>query len=171
MYTSNMKNTKKGFTLIETVVALAIFTIIAFSGTTLLIYSSEVSEKIGLKNELLENARITLNFMMDQIRMSEGYDLRTDADDTLIRLRCYKSSGDESLFAFDKSLSSDAARYGQVTFGGNELSSYIADVKMKVDGNRMEIRIITKSKISQNSSIEVEPIEIVGKVSLRYKYS
>ena len=161
--------TRTGFTLIETVVALVVFTLVVISGTTMLLYAGETSEKISLKNELLENARITLDFIIEQIRTSEGYTLQTDINDSLIRLVCYKELYDSgSNFDFNKNLSSDSPRYGQVVFAGNELSSYIADVKIRVDENKMEVQVITWESISENSNIQVTPITITGKVSLQY---
>ena len=161
-------NRRKGFTLIEMVVALAIFTILGFAGISLLIYVSETSEKIAFQNELLEHARIALSFMVEQIRISEAFQLVTDSEDSLIRLVCY-SGLEGHVFSFDKHLLTESARYGQILFGENELASYIADVKVTIDGSRMEIRIITHSKASELSSVQVEPIDILRKISLRYK--
>ena len=70
------KNIKNGFTLIETVVAISLFTIIILVSNSMFIMSQKIYIKGSALSELSQNARISLDKISRELRQSN--DLITD---------------------------------------------------------------------------------------------
>jgi prepilin-type N-terminal cleavage/methylation domain-containing protein len=66
----NFKNNKAGFTLLETIVALSLFTMVTLMATSMYILSSRANSQASAKAEMSQNVRVTLNRMNREIRQS-----------------------------------------------------------------------------------------------------
>lgn len=166
----------RGFTLIETIAALALFLILATAGGNFLLYAGGASTRLSARNELMENSVLTLEFITEQLRRSAGYTLVTEkGGNSLKELRCYKKipsgSTDDQVILFNKNAAEDSTRFGAVGFGGmsdagkaysNKLTDGIADIQVSIDGDLMTVKVISQE-------ISGEAAELTGKIDLRYK--
>jgi len=169
---------EKGFTLLETLIALSLMMLVTLSATNILNFASMSNSRAIVNHELFENARITIDFMTEHIRRAEEINLNTDEKNTMksmeLTYRSVSSNGSVSWetnrFSYDKNLSAGAPRYNRVEFGGNELSSYIADIKITVENEILQIVLITDSNLNMQDDIEViKPITLKTKIDVRYK--
>ncbi|MEA1963476.1 MAG: prepilin-type N-terminal cleavage/methylation domain-containing protein [Patescibacteria group bacterium] len=70
------KNIKTGFTLIETIVAISLFTIVILTSNSMFVMSQKIYKKGSALSELSQNARISLDKISRELRQSN--DLITD---------------------------------------------------------------------------------------------
>jgi prepilin-type N-terminal cleavage/methylation domain-containing protein len=66
----NFKTGKTGFTLVEAIVALSLFSIVTVMAASMYILSSQAHSRASIKAELAQNARVALNRMNREIRQS-----------------------------------------------------------------------------------------------------
>lgn len=162
----------KGFTILEVVISSAIFFIIIFSATNLLLFSSASWMRLAVKQELLENSRAAMDFLISHIRTADEITLVTDANYTLKELRTTEKAGSPSAhtyrFTYDTTLSATSPRYHRLEFGGNELASYVNDIQVKADEDEfITITIITDSRIEEGPEVSAQIV--TGGTGLRYK--
>ena len=158
----------KGYMLIETLIGLVLFGMLSIAGTSLLLHVNEVSGKLKLKSDLLENARITLDFITTQLRYCEVYKLERLDDGSLKRLTVWTNGEETDVgrheFIYDKA-------EGTVLFGNNVLAQYIEDIWIEDKEDIMEIKITTQTKIIAIQDALLEPVELKAKIDLTHKGS
>ena len=159
---------REGFTLIETVIALAVWLLLATGAGSVLVYASRASERLIVTQEIFENARASLDAITVNIQMANTVVLETDSDDVLKKLtlteRNPKGELEEYYFFFKRGAEPDEAKYHRLEFGeNNEFASHIGLIKLKVvNDKRLEITVIT-------DGILCPSVTISGAADIRYK--
>ncbi len=176
-------NNQDGFTLVEMVVIIAVFLILTVFGLNLFVYSAEESSRVAVRNELFENAQLALDFLKNEVRCADEYDVMVNANNTLLLLKL-KNNNDIKVFRYNATVAPTSNLYKRLDYGGNdwekytlqELASYINNIevtfiKNKYSGENEAIlfKITTDNKISQSPQTIVEPVVLQGEVSVKYK--
>ena len=144
-----MKNNKKGFTLLELMVTISIFSLLL--GYFSLFFSNEIKLYSSKDNdiELRQDARIAIDRIVSKIRSKNGLTFVTRPDETISAI--YEGSNiiinttpndfqGEINFAFD-----EAKGYGELKDKyGNKIVNNISNI------------VLTKEKIGSNYLINVE---------------
>ena len=160
-------NNKEGFTLVETLIATLIFTLITFSAVNILTSSSNASKRVVSNNELFEGVRTTIDFITAHVARANLIELRTNDAKTLINMNLtYTDYGSSSITTNAIAYSPNLSR---VTFGGNEVASYISDIKISVEDGIMNIEVTSSEKLGPNQSETFEPVILSVKIDVRYK--
>lgn len=144
-----MKLTNRGYTMIELLAVLFIFTLLAGLSSRLLVFSSSWFERQQKSMELFDSGRMAVDFTVNHIKYAHGYKLRTlNNKETLYQLELYITDNTEHTYILrydDKSK--------QLRFGGkedysqgvaNELSSGIEDIVISVSAELMYITVTTE---------------------------
>lgn len=150
MYILKLCKNKEGFTLIELVLASALFSILGLTITILLSYTIKINGQLIDKSSKLENARIAMDFIQTNIEAAEKYSLNQFGKFLVIDKK------DGFYFKFN-----NIAK--EITYGNNLLSENIENISINVINDIMYIQIIMKK--SENH----EPLKIIGQLSVKYK--
>jgi Tfp pilus assembly major pilin PilA len=167
---SIMKNAN-GFTLIEAVVSLAAFLIVTLAAINLNAYAATTVERIQVRAELLENARIAIDMMSTHLKAAERVSIvdgRRGIFEMVTRIRAAGGAIDERVFTYNFTApSTNEAHYQRINFGRNysELASYIAWVAVRLDGDIVTLTVETTDSI-RGSSITVEPVRLTTKIKI-----
>ena len=174
-----LKN-NNGYIILETVISMAVFALVLFSATSMLVFASNASFRIHVHYELSENARIAMEFLTMQIKEAQGIELQTSENDTLDMLWLHRNLGTANEHITTFRYINEPER-NWLMFGGRqpnanfdttqELARYIANIKMILDEERRLLHIsITTDTTIQNTSVELlEPIVLNRTVDLRHK--
>lgn len=187
-------NNKRGFTLVETLIAMALFSILSLSVWSIMNYASKSSDRTHAKIDAVENARIALDFMIDEIRRAKKIQIENfDDADTILGL---DMDGDNHIslgtgdvkFSFDHHI----IKYNNVELVHNVQSVFFDPPSLDKDGYGVldkEIdtnndgtmdRVLDANEdglMDENLKITIETIPkgdvpsytITGEVSIRYK--
>ena len=168
------KSNPKGFTLLEVVVSSAIFLMVILAAANLLHFASRFLSRIAVRQELQENSRVAMDFIVTHIRRANKITLITDEESTLKALTTTEIPRNDAqhsyTFNYNKGLTQENAKYHRLELGGNELASYIRDVKMEFDQETqlLKIRIVTDDGTGDGTI--VEPVVLSCQEDLRYKH-
>lgn len=139
-----------GFTLIELILASALFSILAVSITILLSYTIKINTQLTDKSIKLENARIAMDFIQTNIKSAEKYSLNQSGKLLVIDKK------DGFYFKFNNGIK-------QITYGDNLLSENVENISINVIHDIMYIQITMKSLENH------DPLKIIGQISVKYK--
>lgn len=139
-----------GFTLIELILASALFSILAVSITILLSYTIKINTQLTDKSIKLENARIAMDFIQTNIKSAEKYSLNQSGKLLVIDKK------DGFYFKFNNGIK-------QITYGDNLLSENVENISINVIHDIMYIKITMKNLENY------EPLKIIGQISVKYK--
>lgn len=139
-----------GFTLIELILASALFSILAVSITILLSYTIKINTQLTDKSIKLENARIAMDFIQTNIKSAEKYSLNQSGKLLVIDKK------DGFYFKFNNGIK-------QITYGDNLLSENVENISINVIHDIMYIQITMKNLENY------EPLKIIGQISVKYK--
>jgi len=157
-----------GFTLVETIVAVAIWMILLAGASQLFWYTSQVSTGILARQEALEGTRVAVDALMVNLQMAEEIVLNTDSDGMLRNLSLLQVAPSGLPERFEFSYNRDALygtpQYKRLNFGGNELASNLSEVRLTLSKDRKLIYITVTSYDSFG-----EPVTLIGAVDVRYK--
>jgi len=156
---------KSGFTLIEAVIALAIWMILSVSVLFIWHHASNRTFAVLARQSAFENARGSMDVLITNLQMAKSITLEVCNNYILreLTLPGFDPDGDPHsyVFNFDISLPSTAIRFRRLEFGDNELASNIAMVRIQpIGGRHMNITIETGCEF---------PIIVEGSVDIRYK--
>lgn len=141
----------KGFTMVESMIALCIFTLVV--GGVLLVYSKGQIEHIknNHKTELQENLRIALNRISRDIRQARDYiviygpDGSPAADGRGTRIKFKNAGGDIIEYSFDgkdKELEVKRGPWGSPT----PVASHIEGLEFQYDGAGKVVTVFIKGR-------------------------
>lgn len=161
---------KKGFTLIEIIAAIFIFSLVALFAATAISFASNNFNRLKVRSELREEAWIALDFLTTQIKLANGYDISYRSGNTLRQLDLYTSLTEGApehnyIFRYDRGKSKlDFGGINDYAPGGvNQLSSNISSLSIIID-DKTEIM-----HISVTAEDGKESLTLNTSVSLRYK--
>jgi|GEM_PF-1030684 len=180
----NVTNVKcqRGYTVLETVVAMGIFSIVIFTSVNMFTHVSNATARIYINYELTANARIAMDFLTTHIGEAQAVELRTvNNTNTLDTLWLHRSLGtpDEHIATFryvnepDRNWLMFGGRQPGASFDTTqELARYISNIETIIDEERMLMHIqITTDTTIGNTNVELhEPIILNRIVDLRHKF-
>lgn len=144
-----MKNKKNsGLSLLETVIAAMLFSILILGAYNILVYVSQSSARTTVRLNALENARVSMDFLENNLQMADFIELIVEPDGTLIKLNTRQIESDRGLpyiytFSYDGHLPPNHDRYRRLQFGGfNELASNVIEIKFFPEGEKLFFYII-----------------------------
>ncbi len=156
----------KGLTLIETVIALSIFMIITLSVSHMISFTSSQLERIHTQSEMLESARIAIDVLSLYTKSADSVEIKADAQNNLHSIKLMYGS-ELHQFSYNSALSSNDPKYHRLDFGGNELASNIASIKLYLNGTILTVFVATDNKL--NEKVEIEPITLTVKIKMNNK--
>ncbi len=165
----------KGYTFIETVVAVAVFFVISAVGAGVLTYSASASSRIYFSEMLLENLRITMDFIATHVESADAIALKTEpTTNSLLYLLVQDIDGaktNEHIFTFNSKLAPEATSYHRVNFETQELASYIKDVRASYDTtkNLLTIEVTTDEIKNSQGRIVTKSIKCMRVLDLTGK--
>jgi len=146
-----MKKYNKGFTLLEVVVSLGVFSLVL--GYFMIYFTHEIKQYYSKENEieLKQDARIALDRIVTKIRSNVGLTLETEADGTVSKIQNEDSviiintnqneTDGEINYSFDS-----AKGYGQLRdTSGNKIVGNVKEFTIKRDTENDQILTITIS--------------------------
>jgi len=163
----NAKRTK-GLTLLELVIALAVWLVISVGIFFLWQHTSNASVNLLERQNALENVRGAMDAMISNIEMSKSVRVTTNGD-ILRRLDFpgHLTTGSRNYYTFTfNNYRPTAASYQQLLFGNNELAAGIAQIYTTYTRDRRSN--ISRIHIEIHTTCD-EPIILHGSVDVRYK--
>lgn len=156
---SNFKS-KAGFTLVEILIALVIFSLVIISMTAIAISVIKSQRKAFSLQDVQETSRYILETMSKEIRMST---INSAAGSGLIILNITNAEGDTFDYQFDNT-SQAVLRWGEILSPVNIEVTGSFDVRKSTFPERAVVTIVMKTK-SQGTQAE-EQVEIYLQSSL-----
>lgn len=161
------RRVRGGFTLLEAVIALAVFSLLAAGATRCWLYTTRAASRLLNTQEAFENARAAMDALTVNLQMAYEIKLKTDSDHVLEKLVLTElDDGEPSVyeFYFKRSARPGEAKYHRLEFGqNNEFASHIEQVRLMVtDNHTVTITVITDDELGQ-------PITLTGMVDVRHK--
>ena len=164
-----MTNAKGGFTLLEMVVAIAVWMILIAGASRLLWYTTHTSTGLLARQEALESARVAVDALTVNLQMAESIILHTDSDGMLRRLSLLQVAPTNNPawfhFYYDRNAPYGTPKYKRLEFGGhNELASNLSAVKLilSADHSLIHIAVTTDERLG-------EPVTLRSVVDIQYK--
>jgi len=157
------RKTSSGFTLMEAVIALGIWAILAVSALFIWQHVSARTNALLARQNAFENARGSMDILIANIQMAKTITLNVGQDYLLTRLylSSYNPDNNPHTYRFDFINDPRSIRHQRLEFGQNELASNIALVRLQpIGGQYMRITIRTNCDI---------PIVLEGSVDIRHK--
>lgn len=161
---------KKGFSLIEVVAAIFIFSLAALFAANIMAFTVKHYNRLTARSELREEAWISIDFLAAQVKLAHGYIITYRGGNTLRQLDLFITLLEGApehnyMFRFDRG--NRRLDFGGVNTyepgGVNELASGISDVSIVIDDEN-ELMFIKVTAEKDGESITLDTC-----VSLRYK--
>ncbi|NLK97543.1 MAG: prepilin-type N-terminal cleavage/methylation domain-containing protein [Epulopiscium sp.] len=185
-------NNNRGFTLVEILIGMALFSILSLSVWSLMNHASNSSNRTYTKIEAVENARVALDFMIDEIRRAQKIQIENFDDANTILCLDMDGNNDISLGTGDVKFSFDdnTIHYNNVELVNNiqsisfdppslDKDGYgILDKEIDTNNDGIMDRVLDANEdglLDENLKITIETISkgetyrITGEVSIRYK--
>ena len=162
-----MKRTA-GFTLMEAVIALAVWMVLSVSVFFVWQNVSRHTSAVLERQSALENARVAMDALIINIQMARSIELDVGRNFDLreMRLGSYNADGNVHTFYFhfDCRLSPGDDRFQSMHFGtlGNEIASNLRSVEIWHSDERRQLDITITTGCTN-------PIVLTGSVDIRYK--
>lgn len=144
----------KGFSLLELVVAVAVWMILIAGAARLIWYVSHTTANTLIAQEALESARIAVDTLTVNMQMADEILLRTNLDGTFRSMTTWQINPQgrrhDYDFYFNRAL-------GRLVFDRNELTSNIDEVELRLCARREIIHIsITSGQITLTGAVNVQ---------------
>ena len=164
------KKASKGFTLLEAVIALAIWMVLSLSVVIIWQFSAERSNALIARQSAFENARGSMDALLMNIQMAHTIELNVDRDYNLQRIRLTQQGPlPNYYFHFNANARPHQYIYRRLVFGrtGNA-ANYIADgiALVRIEPEFGYERYI---HITIQTACEEYPVVLEGRVDIRYK--
>jgi len=172
-----IRKKRGGFTLLELIIALAIWTILTASVIQIVGYTSRSTARIIARQEAFENARVAVDSIVVNLQLADEIELYKDANYMLHRLRTrqdntFTRNGAHRhwfTFMYDQYAWPGSSMYKLLAFadGGtaaNALATGITGVWVEhsEENNWMTVTV------TAGDNLDI-PITLTGKVDVRYK--
>jgi len=154
-----------GLTLLEAVIALALWMVLATGLLALWYHSGASSSGLIRQREALENARIAMDGLITNMQLASEIDLHTLPGSTMRRLTLTQLNPQGRIhnyvFSFNTFVVEGSPRQHLLFFGNNEFARNIRNIEMfYIENSHMEIKITTACE---------PPLIIEGSADVRYK--
>jgi prepilin-type N-terminal cleavage/methylation domain-containing protein len=157
---------KRGFTLLEAVIALALWAVLSAGIAVIWQSTSRASVHIIQGQDAFENARASMDAILTNLHMADTILLETDYNHVLKRLtltqRNPSGNPHNYIFYFNIHARPGDAKFHRLEFGlHNEFASQIAKITLeRKHKNRMSVTVITDGESA---------ITLTGSADIRYK--
>ncbi|MCL2839972.1 MAG: prepilin-type N-terminal cleavage/methylation domain-containing protein [Defluviitaleaceae bacterium] len=152
---------KKGFTLLEATIALALWAVLSVGIFLTWYHVSGASRAMRTHQSAFENARIAMDALIINIQMAQDIDLVNNQDGILRQVTLWGFDPIGNLHDYRFHFNPDLQRLEFPNLG-NELASHIAELRITyIEGSRMNILIETDCYPA--------PITLEGSVDVRFK--
>lgn len=165
----------KGYSLIETLLAVTVTMIVLTAALRLMAFTSETAVKSIVRGELMESARTAANVMNSNIQRANEIKIEVNGNNTLRRMELDRPGRtDKFIFLYNPDAPDKTAGYHRLTFSGeggnNELASNLADVRILSDSsNTIIIEILTDNTITVNNEAAKKYINVTAEpIFLRF---
>lgn len=111
---------QKGFTFIEMIIVIAVFSILTINISTLLVYTININKKLSQKNINLENATLAMEFILSQVQTAEKYKAENWS-----RFLTVDNGKNVSYFNFYRNIN-------LIEFGNNALAENVKDISINI---------------------------------------
>ena len=166
------KQNNKGYSLLETLLAVTVTMILLTAAMRILIYASKAASRAIVRSELMENARIASVMLSANIQRANEIHINADENNTLISMKLTQP-GRPAAYVFSYN-PAEPSGYHRLIFSGeggkNELASNLADIRIIDNGaDSIIIEILTDNTVTvysdsdlanKLSGITVEPVFI-----------
>ena len=157
---------KKGFTILEVIMSMAIFGIVIVGALNIFSYATNRNAIFRAEHELNQMAQISMEHLTKHIREAESMELITTPNNTLVDVWLRRDTAEIRRFSYD---ANHPQNRNWLMFGGavssptgatQELTRYIGNVEMIVDEKRslLHITIITDISTASFAGELSEPI-------------
>jgi len=163
-----MLKSKKGFTLMEATIALALWMILSVGVLLTWHHVSQSTAALRAHQSAFENARVAMDAIIINVQMAERVEVINDNNGIMRELIMWGLNPQGELHPFTLRLPNfeySHLRFRRLEFPnpGNELASNIAEIRITyIEGSRLDIFV--------KSGCYPAPIELEGSVDVRYKY-
>jgi prepilin-type N-terminal cleavage/methylation domain-containing protein len=155
-----------GFTLLEAVIALAIWAMLAAGLLFTWSHVSRTSLGVVAAQDAFENARAAMDALLMNIQLAEAIRVTTCPEHILRRMALTQRDPNgilrDYVFDFNVHAQPGETKHHRLEFGGNEFASQLAAVKAEHVGGRIQITITTNGE-------SAPAITITGSADIRYK--
>jgi hypothetical protein len=162
---------RRGFTLLEAVIALALWLLLSAGVFLVWQHSASSSEVLFARQNAFENARISMDALIMNLQMAHRIRIVNNVHG-FRRLDLQPRQGPNPYYQFHFEMAAAQLNLGFVANAdnrphdfsrGNEFASNIAEIKMEYDCENKIMNITIKTDCN-------EPIILQGSVDVRYKY-
>ncbi len=161
-----MKTRAKGFTLIEAVIALAIFSVISVGAFQVWRYASGDSLSTLARAEAFENARAAMDALLINLQLADEITLKTNANGNLTKLTLRELDPEgryhDYVFDYYPSAPKGASKYRKLDFGYNEFASGISEVSLTENEGLLLITVSAGAEAAK-------PITLESAADIRHK--
>lgn len=163
-----MRRGSGGFTLLEMIVAVAIWMILLAGALQLLSYTTQRSTALLAQQEGFESARIAMDTLIVSLQMADRIILETEASGMLRRLTARQINTNnldhDFVYYFNSDLAPGSLRFRRLDLGNQELASNILAIYFILSADRDMIHITLIS-----CDILSEPIRLTSTVNIEHK--
>ena len=161
----NSKKSQKGFTLLELIIVISIWTILIAAATQFIWHTTNNAVRIRNEHNALEQARIAVDMLTVNLQMADDILLITDSSGMFARmeLRPRNDTSNNNYYGFRYDFSDKILRFGAGTT--QEVALNISEVRLEVsEDNRTIIITVTADVIDSDRQIT-----LTNAVDIRYK--
>ena len=172
-----------GFTLLETLLALAVTMFVLSAAMRLLSFTSASAARAVVRGELTDCARTAADVLTVNMERADEINITTVGNNTLKQMDLLEKQEDLTKpgalysFAYDIAAAPKDASYHRLKFGGVELASNLADIRVWPDGSdTLIIEIQTDTTLTVNADtankrakVSVDPVIIQVPVNITGK--
>ena len=165
----------KGFSLVETLLAVSVTMILLTVALRLLVFTSGVASGAIVRGELMECARTAANIINVNIQRASEIKIEVNGNNTLKRMELTQPGRPvKYVFSYNPDASDTSVGYHRLIFSGengsNELASNLADIRILSDsGNIIIIEILTDNTITVNNEVASKYINVTAEpIFLRF---
>ena len=159
---------RNGFTMLEAVVALGLFTLLTVSASQLLMHTTRTSSYLIARQEAMESARVAVDSLVINLQKADEIVMVTYRSDGMLRRLDLRQINPRNIrewyeFRYDRRLPPTSIRYNRLEFGRNELASHLNEVRLVLeDDGWISITVVTDGSLG-------EPVTLTGRADVRYK--
>ena len=159
------QKSQKGFTLLELIIVISIWTILIAAATQFIWHTTNNAVRIRNEHNALEQARIAVDMLTVNLQMADNITLRTDNSGMLadLELRPRNDNTGNEYYGFLYDFSSRILRFGHRTT--QEVALNISEVRLEVSEDNRTITIIVTADVIDSD----RQITLTNAVDIRYK--
>ena len=157
----------QGITLLELVVATAIWMILLLGASQLIVHTARVAAYVSVGQDIHEHARVAMDSLIVNIQMADEIEIWADPDGMLRRLTLHQINPMELreayTFTYNRNANPTDASFRRINFSGtNELASFITEVRLVVsyDSKFIYLTVTADDRFTIQSTVDIRYKEL-----------